>query len=209
MRKSWLNRFYQEVAKGRKDTLLPDPNIGSGSRSPTGLPGMAPEFVYAATTGPEQFDVATVFVIARLHTRIQLNDWESIVQDEQVILVTRQGGGVWKVSTRTQIQHQARKFGNPTTAKAETDTYFVIGDTGEVIGKGEEDRLRLDWEHLLSEGSKDGRKPLIEMLRTKDELAYPRGIAAGWTKLAKKDSAWMEEYRMAEKYVLSNVMPNR
>lgn len=209
MRKSWLNRFYQQVAKGRKDTLLPDPNLGSGSRSPAGLPGMAPEFVYAATTGPEQLDVAIVFVIARLHTQIQMNDWEAIVKDEQVVSVKRSGGGVCKVSTRTQPQGQARKFGYATTAKVETDSYFVIGDTGEVIGKGEEDKLRPDWQHLLAEGRKDGGKPLIGMLRTKDELAYPRGIAAVWTKLAKKDSAFMEEYRMAEKYVLSNVMPNR
>lgn len=170
---------------------------------------MAAEFVFASTTGPEQLDIATIFVIARLHTRIQMNDWEAIVKDEQVISVTKRGSGIWKVSTRTHIQDHGRKLGPSSTTKAETETYFVVGVTGEVIGKGDDVTLRSDWQNLLSEGSNDGGKALIELLRTKDDLAYPRGIAAEWTKVAKKDGALLEEYRMAEKYVLSNVMPNR
>ncbi|KAI5450161.1 hypothetical protein NCC49_003310 [Naganishia albida] len=209
MRKSWLNRFYQQIAKARTDTLSGNSNFDGGTRSPSGLPGMASDFVFAPTTGPTELDVATVFVVARLHTRIQMNDWESIVKDEQVMSVTKRGGGIWKVSTRTHIHGLARQFGCPLPQKTETDTYLVIGDTGDVIGKGNEDTLRIDWKNLLSEDSRDSGKALIELLRTKDDLSYPHGIAAGWTRVAKKGEALMDEYRMAEKYVLSNVMPNR
>jgi hypothetical protein len=46
-------------------------------------------------------------------------------------------------------------------------------------------------------------------VKTKDDIAYPHGIAAGWSKVTGSKANPLEVYRLAEKYVLSNVMPNR
>lgn len=206
--KSWLTRFYDQLATARKDTMAQNPNLAS-SRTPIGLPGMTAEFVHSSTTGTEQLDVAVVFVMSRLYTQIGIDDWEAIVRDEPVHAATKVGGGLWKIVTRTQTREVSRRRGLPSPVKTELATYFVIGETGEIIAKGGEKALRRDWRLYLSEHSNSAEETLMNTVKTKDDIAYPHGIAAGWTKTVNRKPDLAENYRLAEKYVLSNVMPNR
>lgn len=202
-----MNRFYEQLEAARKDSAALDPTTTS-SRSPIGLPGMTSDFMHSSTTGPEQLDIAVVFVIARLHTQIGLDDWDAIVKDEPVHSTTKLGGGVWRIVTRTQNRTLSKRRVASSVLKTEFATYFVIGDTGEIIAKGDETALRQDWRLYLSENSKISENNLMLCVKTKDDVAYPHGIAAGWTKSAKVPDL-LENYRLAEKYILSNVMPNR
>lgn len=208
IKKSWLTRFYDQLATARKDTVARNPNLAS-SRTPIGLPGMMAEFVHSCTTGTEELDVAVVFVIARLHIQIGTDDWEAIVKDELVHAARKVGGGLWMIVTRTQTREVSKRRGLPAPIKTELATYFVIGGTGEIIAKGDEKALRQDWRLYLSENSNSTEETLMNSVKTKDDIAYPHGIAAGWTKTVNRKPDLAENYRLAEKYVLSNVMPNR
>ncbi|KAJ9111242.1 hypothetical protein QFC22_006542 [Naganishia vaughanmartiniae] len=211
MTKSWLYRFYQQLASARSDAMNQSPHTSSGSRSPTGLPGMSAGFVYSATTIPEQFNVAITFVIARIHTLIQGDDWIGLIKEEDVEKVTKIGGGIWEVATRLQvIDDTARNIGGPSAFKTRKCIYTVIGETGEVIAKSEanDSRLRAEWRSYIAAIQNDATISLLDYLKTKDDTSYPHGIAAGWSVKAKRDPRLEEAYHMAERYILSNVMPN-
>ncbi|GHJ89471.1 hypothetical protein NliqN6_5873 [Naganishia liquefaciens] len=207
IQKSWLTRFYNQLAAARKDMVARNPNLAS-SRSPAGLPGMTAEFVHSSATGPEQLDIAVVFVIGRLYSQIGMDDWEAIVKEELVFSTTNAGGGLWEIVTRTQTREVSKRRGLPSPIKTELATYFVIGETGEVLTKGDEKSLRQDWRLYLAENSISAENTLMNAVRTKDDLAYPHGIAAIWAKSTSRQTDLADSHRLAEKYVLSNVMPN-
>ncbi|KAJ9095318.1 hypothetical protein QFC21_005684 [Naganishia friedmannii] len=211
MKKSWLYRFHQQLANARSDAMNQSPNTSGGSRSPTGLPGMSAEFVCSATTTSEQFNVAITFVIARIHTLIQGDDWIGLIKEEDVEEVTMIGGGVWEVSTRLKVlDGVGGNIGGPSAFKTRKCIFTVIGETGEVIGRSEASgsQLRADWRSYIAAVQNDATVSLLDHLKTKDDTSYPHGIAAGWSVKAKTDPRLEEEYHMAERYVLSNVMPN-
>lgn len=212
MEKSWLYRFYQQIANARFDAMKQSRNASTGSRTPTGLPGMSAEFVCSAVTTSKQFDVAITFVIARIHTMIQGDDWIGLIKEEDVEDVTNVGGGIWEVSTRLRmLDIAARNIGGPSAFKSRKFIYTVIGETGEVIARseGSDPQLRADWRSYIATVQTDATTSLLDYLKTKDDTSYPHGIAAGWSAKAKTDPKLEEEYRMARRYVLSNVMPNR
>lgn len=212
MTKSWLSRFYQQLENARSDAMNRASNISSGSRAPAGLPGMSADFVCSATITAEQFNVAVTFVIARIHTLIQGDDWIGLVKEEDIEEVTEIGGGVWEVSTRLQvIDDAARSIGGSRTNKTRKCIYTVIGETGEVIERSEasDSALRADWRSYIAAVRNDDTIALLDYLKTKDNTSYPHGIATGWSAKAKIDEKLEKEYHMAERYVLSNVMPNR
>jgi hypothetical protein len=158
--------------------------------------------------------VAVRFLIARFHTALQsswVGEGGEGLRPLQVVSadkVGRVGSGVWSVETKGTRDDPR---GGP--GREVIRWFLVIGETGDVIASSEDGQiesfgLREDWCGYLGSGVEggDGDAGLMGRVRTKDVEGYPGGVARVWRGRVGEAS---EEVRVAERYVLSNVVLNR
>lgn len=119
---------------------------------------------------------------------------------------------VWKITIQN-MKCESR------TQKA----FYVLASTGEVIGRPPESEspsglqsaspipTREDWSSYLSlrDGSESSLPPLFDLVRWQNGEEYQRGISKAWLSRIRTDPTAESKLKVARRYVLANVVPNR
>lgn len=124
---------------------------------------------------------------------------------------------VWKISVLS-FDSNPDQGGD----KGTTETYWVLAETGEVIGRPQDDpfatsgpspltELRFDWTYFLDMQEQIGVR-ILDRVRWSNAEDYQYGISRHWLKPRLKDDAselQKAERIVAERYVLASVAANR
>ncbi len=206
--------------------------LGRMSRAVSARPLIDPSLL--ATADLATLDVVTRFIIARIHTSFQASQWDDIVSPLTVVgarpassytaeiwVITTKGKreGMKNIQPKAKIRQMMSKDND--NMQCITVLHLVVGSTGDVVATqrvlidGEASlnnsidtfsSLREDWHAMLSANANHSN--LFSCIKTKNDPDYPHGISKTWSKRA-IESGEKEEIRVAERYVLSNVLLSR
>lgn len=126
---------------------------------------------------------------------------------------------IWKISVLSYDSTPDQVVGGD---KGTTETYWVVAETGEVIGQPQDDpfatsgssplaELRFDWSYFLDMQEQTVVR-LLDRVRWSNAEDYQYGISRHWSKPRLKDDAselQKAERIVAERYVLASVAANR
>lgn len=98
-----------------------------------------------------------------------------------------------------------------TTKPDERKSFYVLGATGEVIGRPEQEAvedeapLRRDWSAYIQRRLESPFK----LVRWQNGEEYEAGISKAWLNRMEKDSSGVAKVRVAQRYIMANAVGNR